>query len=67
MLQEVNNLDLVKATKEEVGLTAEQKKKIPFETIRKAAEEKAEAERESGKTDLNFHWKRHAKCLRTRL
>ena len=28
---------------------AEQKKKIPFETIRKAAEEKAEAERESGK------------------
>lgn len=28
MLQEVNNLDLVKATKEEVGLTAEQKKKI---------------------------------------
>lgn len=33
---------------------AEQKKKIPFETIRKAAEEKAEAERESGKGGFEF-------------
>ena len=33
---------------------AEQKKKIPFETIRKAAEEKAAAERESGKNGFEF-------------
>ena len=35
MLQEVNNLDLVKATKEEVGLTAEQKKKNSFDVGRR--------------------------------
>ena len=33
---------------------AQQTKKIPFETIRKAAEEKAEAERESGKGGFEF-------------
>ncbi len=33
---------------------AEQKKKIPFDTIRKAAEEKAAAERESGKNGFEF-------------